>query len=89
MLGCVGGHWVMGTPYKRVDALSYLPPTIVYGIYKHRIYQDIQPRKVSLNDSAISNAADCAALVHRDYREANAAEFSNVGREDCWAVFDA
>ena len=29
MLGCAGGHWVMGTPYKQIDSLSHLPPTIV------------------------------------------------------------
>ena len=26
MLGCQGGQWVMGEPYKHVDSLSYLPP---------------------------------------------------------------
>ena len=29
MLGCRDGHWVMGTPYKRVGSLNHLPPTIV------------------------------------------------------------
>ena len=29
----------------------------------------------------------CAAVVHRDYE--NAAVYSNVGREECWAVFEA
>jgi hypothetical protein len=28
-----------------------------------------------------------AAVVHRDYE--NAAVYSNVGREECWAVFEA
>ena len=28
-------------------------------------------------------------MVHRDYEAANAAAYSNVGREECWAVSEA
>jgi hypothetical protein len=89
MLGCAGGHWVMGTPYKQPTSLSTrLAPTIVYGMYKERIYEQIAPRKIALNGT-ITTAAECAAVVHRDYEIANAAVYSNVGREECWAVFEA
>ena len=88
MDGCRGGRWVMGTPYKQVDSLSYLPPTIVHGIYKQKIYEQITPTKIPLNETA-TTPAECAALVHRDHRTATAAEYSNVGGEWCTAVFDA
>ena len=64
MLGCVGGHWLMGTPYKQVGSLSYLPPTIVYGIYSAKIYDQITPTKITLNET-VTTPAECAALVHR------------------------
>jgi hypothetical protein len=28
-------------------------------------------------------------VVHRDYGEANAAVYSNIGRCECWAVMEA
>ena len=31
----------------------------------------------------------CVTLVHREHPSANAAEYSNAGGEDCFAVFDA
>eukprot|EP01045_Picozoa_sp_COSAG04_P005245 COSAG04_NODE_239_length_19076_cov_18.359138_16_plen_176_part_00 len=75
MLGCAGGHWVMGTPYKQVDSLSYLPPTIVssrppsdlhthvnhvlctqvYGAYTEKVYRQITPTKVALNETTDYN----------------------------------
>ena len=61
----------------------------VYGIYKKRIYERIKPTKIALNETAVSTPAECAALVHRDYREATAAEYSNTGGEWCFAVFEA
>jgi hypothetical protein len=88
MRGCDGGHWVMGTPYTQVGSLSYLPPTIVYGIYSAKVYEEIKPIKIELNETA-TTPAECATLVHRDHREATAAEYSNVGGEWCKAVFDA
>ena len=87
--GRVGGHWVMGTPYKQVASLSYLPPTIVYGAYSNKVYEQIKPTKMALNESVVSTPAECATLVHRDHREATAAEYSNVGGEWCFAVFEA
>ena len=88
MLGCAGGHWVMGTPYQHVASLSYLPPTIAYGIYEQELYDQIAPLKISLNET-VTTAAACAALVHRDHRAATAAEYSNIGGEWCTAVFEA
>eukprot|EP01046_Picozoa_sp_COSAG06_P037869 COSAG06_NODE_4317_length_4368_cov_3.983134_1_plen_652_part_00 len=90
MRGCDGGHWVMGTPYKQAGPLSYLSArsTIVYGIYSNKTYDQIKPTKVLLNET-VTTAAECAALVHRDHRTATAAEYSNVGGEWCFAVFDA
>ena len=78
----------MGTPYTQVGSLSYLPPTIVYGIYSAKVYEEIKPIKIELNETA-TTPAECATLVHRDHREATAAEYSNVGGEWCKAVFDA
>ena len=79
----------MGTPYKQPSSLTIrLAPTIVYGMYKEKVYEEIAARKVALNET-ITTAAECAAVVHRDYEAANAAVYSNVGREECWAVFEA
>jgi hypothetical protein len=88
MLGCTGGHWVMGTPYKQPHSLGRIAPTIVYGMYNAKVYGELAPTKVALNET-ITTAAECAAVVHRDYEAANAAVYSNVGREECWAVFGA
>ena len=88
MLGCAGGHWVMGTPYKQVSSLSYLPRTIVYGAFKQKVYDQIEPLKIRLNET-VTTPAECATLVHRDHREATAAEYSNAGEEWCFAVFEA
>ena len=88
MNGCNEGRWVMGTPYKQVGSLSYLPPTIVYGAYKQKVYEQILPTKISLNET-VTTPAECATSVHRDHSTATAAEYSNVGGEWCFAVFEA
>jgi hypothetical protein len=88
MNGCAGGRWVMGTPYKQVDSLSYLPPTIVYGAYPLKVYDQIAPLKIPLNET-ITTPAECATVVFRDHHTATAAEYSNVGGEWCTAVFEA
>jgi hypothetical protein len=79
MLGCAGGHWVMGTPYKQVSSLSYLPRTIVYGAFKQKVYDLIEPLKIRLNET-VTTPAECATLVHRDHREATAAASSTTRR---------
>jgi hypothetical protein len=79
MLGCAGGHWVMGTPYKQVSSLSYLPRTIVYGAFKQKVYDQIEPLKIRLNET-VTTPAECATLVHRDHREATAAASSTTRR---------
>ena len=78
----------MGTPYKQVASLSYLPRTIVYGAFKQNVYDQIKPLKIRLNET-VTTPAECATLVHRDHRTATAAEYSNVGGEWCTAVFEA
>ena len=89
MIGCEGGHWVMGTPYSANATLRVsLPPTTVYGIYGAKVYSVITPAKALIGET-IPTPADCAALVHRDYPSATAAEYSNDGKEICSAVFDA
>jgi hypothetical protein len=57
-------------------------------MYKQWLCEEIAPRKVALNET-IATAAECAAVVHRDYGEANAAVYSNIGRCECWAVMEA
>ena len=42
---------------------------------------------MTLTPAGIS--AGRAAVVHGDYEAANAAVYSNIGREECWAVFGA
>jgi hypothetical protein len=78
----------MGTPYRQVDSLSYLPRTIVYGAFKQKVYDQITPLKIPLNET-VTTPAECATLVQRDHRAATAAEYSNVGGEWCTAVFEA
>ena len=86
MLGCLDGHWVMGTPYKQ--QLNSIPQTIVYGIYEPSVYDRIAPTKIAIN-ATVSTPAECAALVQRDHRSANAAEYSNDDERWCFAIFDA
>jgi hypothetical protein len=88
MRGCENGHWVMGTPYKHAGASIHLPATIVYGVYPAKIYDQIRPTKIELNETVTTPAA-CATLVQRDYADATAAEYSNIGGEWCMAVFEA
>ena len=88
MNGCTDGRWVMGTPYKQPHSLGTLAPTVVYGMYEAKVYDEIKPTKIALNRT-VTTPAECAALVHRDHRNATAAEYSNVGEEWCFAVFEA
>ena len=89
MLGCRDGHWVMGTPYQQPhSSVTGLAPTIVPGIFPAKTYTQITPTKIALNDT-VTTPAECVALVRRDFGQANAAEYSNVGEEWCFAVFGA
>ena len=54
-----------------------LPPTIVYGAYPQKVYDQITPTKIALNET-VTRAADCATLVHRDHREATGVEYTTV-----------
>ena len=87
MIGCSGGHWVMGETYTASSTEVDLPPTTVFGIYGSNVYSVIQPVKIAMNETA-PTAAACAALVHRDHPAATAAEYSNTGEEWCRAAFD-
>jgi hypothetical protein len=64
------------------------PRTIVYGVFKQKVYDQIKPLKIPLNET-VTTPAECATLVQRDHRTATAAEYSNVGGEWCGAVFEA
>eukprot|EP01051_Picozoa_sp_SAG22_P001382 SAG22_NODE_53_length_24242_cov_158.884231_22_plen_58_part_00 len=57
-------------------------------MYEPKVYAEITPTKVALNET-VTTPAECAALVHRDHHNATAAEYSNVGGEWCFAVFEA
>lgn len=86
MIGCAGGHWVMGETYTASSTID-LPSTTVFGIYDSKVYSVIAPVKVAMNETA-PTAAACAALVYRDHPTATAAEYSNTGEEWCRAAFD-
>jgi hypothetical protein len=58
-------------------------------MYKQRIHDEIEPTRISLNETVITTAAECAALVQRDHITATAAEYSNTGHGWCNAVFEA
>ena len=58
-------------------------------MYEPKIYEEITPARKALNETVVSTAAECAALVQRDHRTATAAEFSNAGLGWCNAVFEA
>ena len=78
----------MGTAYKQPLSVASLPRTIVPGVFKPRIYDEIVPRRVRLNVT-VTTPAECATLVQHEYRTATASEYSNVGGQDCFAVFEA
>ena len=41
----------MGTHYKQIDSLSYLPPpTIVYGAFKQKLYEQINQADQDLTE---------------------------------------
>ena len=42
---------MMGTHYKQIDSLSYLPPpTIVYGAFKQKLYEQINQADQDLTE---------------------------------------
>ena len=66
---------------------SVLPQ--VPGMYAPKVYEEIEPTRIALNETVVTTAAECAALVQRDYETAVAAEYSNTGHGWCNAVFEA
>ena len=85
MLGCEGGHWVLGTPHSASSTLT-LPPTTTDGLYPVKTYEAIVPTKIMFN---ATTPAECVALVRRDFPAANAAEYGNAGQGWCNAIFEA
>ena len=69
------------------DSLSL--PSQVPGMYPQKLYEEIEPTRIALNETVVTTAAECAALVQRDYETAAAAEYSNTGHGWCNAVFEA
>ena len=61
MLGCQGGHWVMGVPYTATTKVD-LPPTTAFGIYKPSLYEAITPVKIPVNETAVPTQADVRQL---------------------------
>jgi hypothetical protein len=89
MLGCAGGHWVLGTPYTQQRSMARaLPKTIVHGVYKERIYQQIEPTRISIHVT-VTTPAECATLIQHVFPEATAAEYSNAGHGWCNAASEA
>ena len=58
-------------------------------MYTPNVYKEIEPARIALNESVVTTAAECAALVQRDHETAAAAEYSNTGHGWCNAVFEA
>lgn len=58
-------------------------------MYDQRVYDEIVPTKIRRNETSVSTAAECAALVRRDHPTAAAAEYSNIGHGWCNAVLGA
>ena len=58
-------------------------------MYAPKVYEEIEPTRIALNETVVTTAAECAALVQRDYETAVAAEYSNTGHGWCNAVFEA
>ena len=88
MLGCVGGAWLMGQPYKQ--PLSHnLSRTIVPGAFPSQgtvaeveaFEAEIMPEIRHLNVTA-ATPAECYTLVRRDHPTATAALYSNVSQLD-------
>ena len=79
---------------RRFPSISLTPRQLldlpqVPGMYEPKIYEEITPARKALNETVVSTAAECAALVQRDHITATAAEYSNTGHGWCNAVFEA
>ena len=60
MDGCIGGRWVMGTPFTQNASIA-LPATITFGAYESKLYETIQPVKVEI-DAMVTTAAEVLHL---------------------------
>ena len=60
MDGCIGGRWVMGTPFTQNASIA-LPPTITFGAYESKLYETITPVKVEI-DAMVTTAAEVLHL---------------------------
>ena len=59
MLGCVGGHWLMGVPYTA--SVTKIPPTTAFGIYDPSVYEVIKPTTMAINET-VATPADVRLL---------------------------
>jgi hypothetical protein len=80
---CLYGRWVMGTAHRSPS----LGPTVARGAMNGSVYNQSVARKDQIA-GAVRSAAECMALVHSSFPEANAAEYSNLGGARCDAVYD-
>ena len=60
MDGCIGGRWVMGTPFTQNASIA-LPATIPFGAYESKLYETIAPVKVGI-DATVTTAAEVLHL---------------------------
>ena len=60
MDGCIGGRWVMGTPFTQNASIA-LPATITFGAYESKLYETIQPVKVEI-EAMVTTAAEVLHL---------------------------
>ena len=61
------------------------------GVYEQKIYDQIQPNRLRIQplDGAITTAVECAVRVHQASFGHAAAEFSNDGTHECYAIYEA
>ena len=59
MDGCIGGRWVMGTPFTQNASIA-LPATITFGAYETKLYETIKPVKIEIN-ATVTTAAEVRA----------------------------
>ena len=74
----------MGTAHRSPS----LGPTVARSVIDNSVYNQSIARKDQIA-AAVRSAAECMALVHSSFPEANAAEYSNLGGPRCDAVYNA
>jgi len=85
MDACVNGRWVVGMAH----ADPSLPATIAAGVFDLSTFSnDSLAPTASVGVPAVS-AAQCLSLVSLHFPDADGAQYSNVGKTECFAVYNA